>query len=125
MNNHLDVAALQQQAKTQQEIETAITRIFAIEDDGLQHALAAAKNAGLPEIQISPIQGKLLQLLAVACNAHKILEIGSLAGYSGIWLAHGLRSGGRMITLEINPKHAEVVQDSFARAGVADRAEVR
>jgi caffeoyl-CoA O-methyltransferase len=125
MNNHLDLAASHQQAKVQQEIETAITRMFAVEDDGLQQALAAAKNAGLPEIQISPIQGKLLQLLAVASNAHKILEIGSLAGYSGIWLARGLRPGGRMITLEINPSHAEVVRNSFARAGVADRTEVR
>lgn len=66
-----------------------------------------------------------MQLLAVACNAHKILEIGSLAGYSGVWLARGLRPGGRMITLEIDPKHAEIARNSFARAGVADRAEVR
>jgi caffeoyl-CoA O-methyltransferase len=125
MNNHMDLTALQQQARTQREIETAITRIFAPEDDGLREALAAAQKAGLPEIQISPVQGRLLQLLAVACHAHKILEIGSLAGYSGIWLARGLPPGGRMITLEIDPRHAEIVRNSFVRAGVADRAEVR
>lgn len=125
MTNHMDLATLQQQARTQQEIETAITRIFAAEDDGLREALTTARKAGLPEIHISPIQGKLLQLLAVACNAHKILEIGSLAGYSSIWLARGLRPGGRMITLEIDPKHAEIARNSFARAGIADRAEVR
>src|SRR5439155_6125527 len=81
--------------------------------------------AGLPQIQISPIQGKFLQLLATMCNAHKILEIGALAGYSGIWLARALPPGGRLISLEVNPEHANVVRNSFARAGVGDRAEVR
>jgi caffeoyl-CoA O-methyltransferase len=121
----LNVAALQQRAKAQREIEEAITRMFAPEDDGLRQALLTAKKAGLPQIQISPIQGKLLQLLATVCNARHILEIGSLAGYSGIWLARALPPGGRLITLEINPRHAEVVRQSFARAGVGDRAEVR
>src|SRR5256885_3176723 len=99
--------------------------MFAAEDEGLRAALTSAKQAGLPEIQISPIQGKFLQLLAVACNAHKILEIGSLAGYSGIWLARALPAGGRLVTLEINPEHASVVRNSFVEAGVGDRAEVR
>lgn len=116
---------LQQQARTRREIEAAINRRFAPEDDGLRAALQAAKDDGLPEIQISPNQGKLLQLLALACNAHKILEIGSLAGYSGIWLARALPADGRFITLEISPKHAEVVRRTYERAGVADRAEVR
>jgi caffeoyl-CoA O-methyltransferase len=124
-NDHIDIAALQQQTKTRQQIRETITRMFAPEDDGLRQALASAREQGLPQIQISPIQGKLLQLLATACHAHKILEIGSLAGYSGIWLARALPASGRLITLEINPHHAEVVRNSFARAGVADRAEVR
>lgn len=64
-------------------------------------------------------------MLATLCHAKKILEIGSLAGYSGIWLARVLPADGRFITLEINPKHAEVVRNSYLRAGVADRAEVR
>src|SRR2546428_13375661 len=101
----LNVAALQQRAKTQREIEEAITRMIAPEDDGLRQALLTAKKAGLPQIQISAIQGKLLQLLATGCNARHILEIGSLAGYSGIWLARALPPGGRLITLEINPRH--------------------
>jgi caffeoyl-CoA O-methyltransferase len=122
---HVDIIALQENAQTRRFIENTITEMFALEDDGLKHALAAAKEAGLPQIQISPIQGKLLQLLATACNAKKILEIGSLAGYSGIWLARSLPAGGRLITLEINPKHAEVVRSSLAYAGVSDRAEVR
>lgn len=124
-DNKAELASLQQQAKTRHEIEEAITQQFAPEDEGLQYALSEAKKAGLPQIQISPIQGKLLQLLAAACNAHKILEIGSLAGYSGIWLARALPANGRLITLEVNPEHARVVRSAFAHAGVSDRAEVR
>ena len=114
-----------QEAKTRYDIEAAITATFAPEDAGLQAALTTAQQEGLPSIQISPIQGKLLQLLAAACNAHKILEIGSLAGYSGIWLARSLPAEGRLITLEVDPHHADVVRRSFARAGVSDRTEVR
>jgi len=120
-----ELAALQQEEETRHKIETTIARIFAPEDEGLRYALSSAKQAGLPEIQISPIQGKFLQLLAAACNARKILEIGSLGGYSGIWLARALPPGGRFITLEINPAHAEVVRGSFAKAGVSDRTEIR
>jgi len=120
-----DHDTLQQQAETRHAIEAAIIRQFAAEDEGLRAALASAKEAGLPEIQISPIQGKLLQLLATMCNARKILEIGALAGYSGIWLARALPENGRLITLELNPEHAKVVRNSFARAGVGERTEVR
>lgn len=120
-----NLETLQQQAKTRREIESDLVRIFASEDEGLRHALTAAREAGLPEIQISPLQGKLLQLLAAACGARRILEIGSLAGYSGIWLARALAPGGRFITLEVDPKHAEVVRSSYTHAGVTDRAEVR
>ena len=120
-----ELSRLQQETATRKNIEEEITRTFAAEDDGLKHALQEAKQAGLPEIQISPLQGKLLQLLAVACNAQKILEIGSLGGYSGIWLARALPAGGKFITLEINPTHAELVRKAFIHAGVSDRAEVR
>ena len=123
--NSNELTFLQQQAKIRHRIEEAITQQFAAEDEGLQYALTAARQAGLPQIQISPIQGKLLQLLATACNAHKILEIGSLGGYSGIWLARALPSNGHLITLEINPIHADLVRTAFAKAGVSDRAEVR
>jgi len=125
VQDNSELSELQQQAKTRQNIIGEITRKFAAEDDGLKHALQAAKQAGLPEIQISPIQGKLLQLLAVACNAQRILEIGSLGGYSGIWLARALPVNGHFITLEINATHAELVRNAFAHAGVSDRTEVR
>jgi len=124
-DNATELTTLQQATKTRWDIQAAITDMFAAEDEGLRAALTAAKQAGLPEIQISPIQGKFLQLLAATCNAHKILEIGALAGYSGIWLARALPAGGRLISLEVNPDHAKVVRDSFARAGVGDRSEVR
>ncbi len=124
-NHNSELALLQQQANTRHKIEAAITHQFAPEDEGLQYALAAAKQAGLPQIQISPVQGKLLQLLAGACNAQKILEIGSLGGYSGIWLARALPPHGRLISLEINPAHASLARNAFAKAGVSDRAEVR
>lgn len=120
-----ELSRLQQEAKTREKITEAITRTFAAEDDGLKYALEAAKRAGLPEIQISPIQGKFLQLLAIACNAHKILEIGALGGYSGIWLSRALPADGHFITLEISPIHAELVRKAFEQAGVSDRTEVR
>ena len=120
-----DLTTLQQQTQTRHEIEAAITSMFAPEDEVLRSVLADAKQAGLPQIQISPIQGKLLQLLATMCNARRILEIGSLGGYSGIWLARALPSDGRLITLEVNPEHSQVVRNSFKKAGVADRSEVR
>jgi caffeoyl-CoA O-methyltransferase len=120
-----ELATLQQLVQTQREISDAINSTFASEDDGLRGALEAGRRAGLPTIQISPAQGRLLQFLALSCRAHKILEIGSLAGYSGIWLARALPPGGRLITLELNPEHAEVVRGSFRRAGVGDRSEVR
>jgi len=118
MTDNWDVAA-------QREVQNTVSAFFAPEDEGLRSALAAAREAGLPPIQISPLQGKLLQLLAAACQARKILEIGALAGYSGIWLARALPVGGRLLTLEIDPAHAAVVRQSFARAGVGDRTEVR
>jgi caffeoyl-CoA O-methyltransferase len=124
-DNAKELAALQQEATTRRDIQAAITAMFAAEDEGLRAALTNAKQAGLPEIQISPIQGKFLQLLATMCNARKILEIGALAGYSGIWLARALPADGRLITLEMNPEHARVVRNSFEKAGVSNRTEVR
>ena len=120
-----DHNTLEEQAEVRSTIEAAIIRQFAAEDEGLRASLRSAKEAGLPEIQISPIQGKFLQLLAAMCNAKKILEIGALAGYSGIWLARALPEGGRLITLEVSPEHANVVRHSFEQAGVGTRTEVR
>jgi caffeoyl-CoA O-methyltransferase len=107
------------------ELEDAIAQVFAPEDEVLRQTVVRAKEHGLPPIQVSALQGKLLQVLATACQARKILEIGALAGYSGIWLARALPADGRLITLEIDATHAEVTRESFRLAQVDDRAEVR
>lgn len=94
-------------------------------DSALEGALEASQAGGLPSIQVAPNQGKLLGLLVAALSARSILEIGTLGGYSSIWLARGLAQGGRLITLELDPKHAEVARANLARAGLAERVEVR
>jgi predicted O-methyltransferase YrrM len=94
-------------------------------DAALEAALRACVEAGLPPIQVSPPQGKLLHLLAKIQGARTILEIGTLGGYSTIWLAQALPAGGRIITLELDPKHAEVARRNFTRAGLAEVIELR
>ena len=94
-------------------------------DPVLEAALRASADAGLPPISVSPSQGKLLHLLARAQGARTILEIGTLGGYSAIWLARALPPEGRLITLEAEPRHAEVARANLARAGLGDVAEVR
>jgi predicted O-methyltransferase YrrM len=94
-------------------------------DPALDAALAASKAAGLPEIAVAPNQGKLLNLLARLAGARSILEIGTLGGYSTIWLARALPADGRLITLEADPKHAEVARANIAAAGFADVVDVR
>jgi predicted O-methyltransferase YrrM len=94
-------------------------------DPVLAAALAASAAAGLPAIQVSPLQGKLLCLLAQAQRASAILEIGTLGGYSTIWLARALPPGGRLVTLELDPAHAAVASANFAAAGMTGRVELR
>lgn len=94
-------------------------------DPILEAALDASVIAALPAISVSPNQGKLLQMLAQILGARSILEIGTLGGYSTIWLARGLRPGGHLITLEVDAKHAEVAQNNVSRAGLNDVVEIR
>jgi predicted O-methyltransferase YrrM len=94
-------------------------------DAALEAALQASVEAGLPPINVAPTQGKLLFLLARIRRARAILEIGTLGAYSTIWMARALPEDGRLITLEIDPKHAEVARANVARAGLANRVEVR
>lgn len=106
-------------------IDERLVAIFAPEDDALQAAVRTLSENDMPHIQISPLQGRLLQVLAAACGAKKILEIGALSGYSSIWLARALPKDGRLISLEVSEKHARVARQSLQRAGLGDRAEVR
>jgi len=94
-------------------------------DPALSAALQDSNAAGLPQINVSPSQGKLLQLLAQVQGARSILEIGTLGGYSTIWLARALPRDGRLISLEAEPKHAEVARANIERAGLADNVEIR
>jgi predicted O-methyltransferase YrrM len=95
------------------------------QDSTMEDALAACAAANLPAIQVSSVQGKLLHLLARILGARNILEIGTLGGYSTIWMARALPEGGRVVTLEADPKHADVAQKNFARAGVESKIELR
>jgi predicted O-methyltransferase YrrM len=95
------------------------------DDEALQNALKASANAGLPAIQVSPLQGKLLHLLSRSIKARRILEIGTLGAYSTIWLARGLESGGRLITLEAEPRHVKVAQANIRAAGLESMIDLR
>jgi predicted O-methyltransferase YrrM len=94
-------------------------------DAALENAVKNSNEAGLPQIQVSPSQGKLLHVLARTIGARRILEIGTLGGYSTIWLARALPADGKLITLEASPKHAEVAKGNIAAAGLAERVELR
>lgn len=94
-------------------------------DPVMEKVLAASEAGGLPAIQVSPLQGRMLMLLAQAAGSRRILEIGTLGGYSTIWLARALPRDGRLVTLEAEPHHAEVATANIADAGLADVVEVR
>ena len=106
-------------------VDDYITEHLIPREEALEVALASSSAAGLPEIQVTANTGKLLHLLALTVGAKKILEIGTLGGFSTIWLGRALEPGGRLITLEYNPKHAEVAREKIARAGLAEVVELR
>lgn len=106
------------------EVDAYITGLFVGRDGTLDAALAHSDAAGLPAIAVSPPLGKFLMLLAKALAARSILEIGTLGGYSTIWLARGLQAEGRLVTLELERHHADVARANLERAGVADHVEI-
>lgn len=106
-------------------VDNYIADLFIATDFALQAALDSSKAAGLPTINVSPSQGKLLHLLARVQGARKILELGTLGGYSTIWLARALPPDGRLISLEVDPKRAEIARANIARAELASLVEVR
>jgi len=105
-------------------VDAYIGEMMVPSDPALEGALQASRAAGLPDIAVAPNQGKLLHLMARMAGARRILEIGTLGGYSTIWLARALPPDGRLVTLEFDAKHAKVARANLARAGFADRAEV-
>ena len=108
-----------------QQVDDYISSLVAPEDEALSAARTASLEAELPDIAISAAEGKFLHVLARAVNAGRILEIGTLGGYSTIWLARALPPHGKLITIEVDAHHADVAQRNIARAQLADRIEVR
>lgn len=108
-----------------QAYDNYITFLFAPQDDALTESLAEMEREGVRRMNVSATEGKLLQVLALAVHAKRILEIGTLGGYSGIHFARALPDDGRLVTLEIDPHHAEVARRNFERAGVGSKVEIQ
>ena len=105
-------------------IDHYVSNLFAQEDETLQWIQAEADRQELPPISILPDEGRLLQFLMKSVGARKVIEIGALAGYSGVWIARALPHDGKLYSLEHSSKHAQVVRASFQRAGLSQQAEV-
>ncbi|KVN41990.1 methyltransferase [Burkholderia pyrrocinia] len=110
--------------ETWRAVDAYLTDALVPSDAALDAALAASEAAGLPAINVAPNQGKLLQLLATIRGARRILEVGTLGGYSTIWLARALPPDGKLVTLELNPEHAKIATRNIARAGFAEAVSV-
>ena len=106
-------------------LDLYVQRLFAGEDAVLRDIRSRADEAGMPRIQLPPATARAVQLLVKAAGSRRVLEVGTLAGYSAVWIARGLPVGGSLITLEINAEHAAVARASVAAAGVGDRVDIR
>lgn len=106
-------------------VDKYICDFFVTQDEALLAAERSLKEADMPPISISPNQGKFLHMMALLCRAKRILEVGTLAGYSTIWMARALPADGKLITLEYDPKHASVAQKNITRAGLESKVEIR
>ena len=107
------------------QISQYISSLFAEEDPSLQQAREKSPQRGLPSISIKPEEGRFLQFLVRGCGARKAVEIGTLGGYSGIWIARGLLPGGVLFTLDKEPRHARVAEEHFAAAGLSEVIQIR
>ena len=106
------------------QISQYISALFAVEDAALTMAREESPKRGLPSISIKPEEGRFLQFLVHACGAQKAVEIGTLGGYSGTWIARGLLPGGKLYTLDKENKHAQVAQEHFDAAGLGESVEI-
>jgi predicted O-methyltransferase YrrM len=107
------------------DVDQYLVSLLAPSDEALDKALSDSNDAGLPQIAVAPNQGKFLQLLATMQKAKRILEIGTLGGYSTIWLARSLPSDGKLVSLELEARHADVARKNLERAGLSSRVEIR
>jgi len=106
-------------------VDNYIDGLLVPEDNALLVTKQSLEDAGMPQISVSANQGKFLHIMALLCNAKKILEVGTLAGYSTIWLARALPKNGKLITIELDPKHAAVAKKNIEVAGLSDQVEIR
>jgi caffeoyl-CoA O-methyltransferase len=106
-------------------VDDYISRLFITEDEALTAATASIKDAGIGDMSISPVQGSYLQLLVKLTRAAKVLELGTFAGYSTIWLARGLPQTGRLVTMEFSPVHADMAKANIQRAGLEEKVDIR
>jgi predicted O-methyltransferase YrrM len=111
--------------KVWQDVDSYYENLFGLSDPVMEKVLAKSDAGGLPAIQVSPLQGRLLMMLAQMHGVRRILEVGTLGGYSTIWLARALPPDGRLVTLEFEPRHAEVARANIAHAGFSAQVEVR
>lgn len=107
------------------EVDGYLGNLLAPHDGGLAHAIETNHSEKLPAIDVPPLLGKFLGLMIRISGAQRVLEIGTLGGYSTIWMARALSNGGRVTTLELEPRHAEIARENFAHAGVSNRIEIR
>lgn len=108
----------------EERLERYLRELFAVEDAALVTIRARQQAAGLPDINVSAEEGRLLAVLLAAVQARRVLEIGALGGYSGAWMARALPAGGRLTTIEFDPAHAKVAREAYRTAGVADRVDL-
>ncbi|MCC6279008.1 MAG: O-methyltransferase [Saprospiraceae bacterium] len=106
-------------------VDHYIKNLLAPEDEALKATIQSITDNQIPQMSVSPNQGKFLQVLATLCRAQKILEVGTLAGYSTIWLARALPPNGRLVSIEFDPLHARVAQENMQRAGLAEQVDIR
>jgi predicted O-methyltransferase YrrM len=123
-NNHRG-KWMAEQEKMMEGYDRYISELFALESDDLSSAREAIHEEGLPHIYISAAEGKLLHLFVMMSGARRVLEIGTLGGYSAIWMASALPKDGMLISLEIDSHHADVARSSVARAGLSDKVDIR
>ncbi len=112
------------QEDTRAALSRYVTNLFANEDDKLQHIQAETARNDMPQISLQPEEGRLLQILVMAVGARKAVEIGTLAGYSGTWIARALPDDGKLWTLEASSKHAKVARANFEHSGVSDKVQL-
>jgi len=110
---------------TWRRVDAYLTELLVGHDAGLEQAVADQNDAGLPAIEVAPVNGKLLHLIARMSGARRVLEIGTLGAYSTIWLARGIPGDGRVVTIEAEPRNADLARTNLDRAGVGDKVEIR